>query len=168
MKKLKVLTAILLCMSMAVCLVYAGDSHFDSVVAQPSNGSPTDGNGLQVLDSNGNQLYYVDNAGTNGLTMFKAATLVVSSTANYTMSQAEGLATVLITSSCPIGGPCTVMAPAIAGKVFTVINSSVGTVIIRTTTSSGVAIGAQKAAVVANLNGVAYIRISADVAVNTY
>ena len=60
MKKLKLFLTLLLCLGVVTGYVWAGDSHFDSVVATPSNGVPADSYGFQLQDSTGADLFFVD------------------------------------------------------------------------------------------------------------
>jgi hypothetical protein len=63
MKKWKIFSALLVALLFGAGIVLAGDSHFDSVVATPSNGVPADSYGLQVQNSSGTAVFKVDDSG---------------------------------------------------------------------------------------------------------
>lgn len=78
MKKLIFLYTLLVVLTLGLGVAYAGDSHFDSVVAQPSNGVPPDNWGLQVLNSAGQQVFAIDGNGNATIPVVRMVPLVMN------------------------------------------------------------------------------------------
>jgi predicted Rdx family selenoprotein len=155
MKKFMTLILMILCIACLVGVAYAVDPTYGPKVYK------TDGGDREVVASGGT--IEAEPGGFFMGTAFKAATHVYTTLADWTLSAAEMICNLLVTSSG--SGSTAIIAPDVAGRLYIVRNGNTagGTnaITIKINGGTGVAIANGKTAVVIH-NGTDYVRVTAD------